>query len=60
MRNCTSHLIQQYPILISTVDIQKLLKEVDTKKASGSDNIPTWVLKHCTTEIAPILSKLFP
>ena len=47
------------PILISTVGIQELLKEVDTKKAPGPDNIPAWVLKHCATEIAPILSKLF-
>ena len=60
MRKCTGHPIQHAPILISTVDIQELLKEVDTKKASGSDTIPAWVLKHRTTEIAPILSKLFP
>ena len=43
---------------ISTVGIQELLKEVDTKKAPGPDNIPAWVLKHCATEIAPILSRL--
>ena len=47
------------PISVSTVGIQELLKEVDTKKAPGSDNIPAWVLKHCATEIAPILSRLF-
>ena len=47
------------PILISTAGIQKLLEEVDTKKASGPDNIPAWVLKHSAREIAPILSKLF-
>ena len=47
------------PISISTAGIQKLLKEVDTKKASGPDNIPAWVLKHCAREIAPIFSKLF-
>ena len=41
----------------STAGIQELLKEVDTKKAPGSDNIPAWVLKHCATEIAPILSR---
>ena len=46
------------PILISTVCIQELLKEVDTKKAPGPDNIPAWVLRHCATE-SPILSKLF-
>ena len=47
------------PISISTAGIQKLLEEVDTKKASGPDNILAWVLKHCAREIAPILSKLF-
>ena len=30
-----------------------------TQKAPGPDNIPAWVLKHCATEIAPILSRLF-
>ena len=39
--------------------IQELRKEVDTKKVPGPDNIPAWVLKHCATEIAPILSRLF-
>jgi len=43
------------PISISTDRIQELLKEIDTKKASGPDNIP-WDLKHHATEIAPILS----
>ena len=47
------------PISISTAGIQELLREVDTKKAPGPDNIPAWVLKHCATEIAPILSRLF-
>ena len=39
------------PISISTDGIQEPLKEVDTEKESGSDNIPAWVLKHCTIEI---------
>ena len=57
---CTSHPYPTMPpISISTIGIQELLKEVDTKKAPGSDNIPAWVLKHCATEIAPILSRLF-
>ena len=47
------------PISISTFGIQELLKEVDTKKAPVPDNIPAWVLKHCATEIAPILSRSF-
>ena len=47
------------PISISTVGILELLKEVDTKKAPVPDNIPAWVLKHCATEIATILSRLF-
>jgi len=44
-----------HPISISTDGIQELLMEIDTKKASGPDSIPAWVLKHCATEIAPIL-----
>jgi len=47
------------PISISNDGIQELLKEIDTKKASGPNNIPAWVLKHYVTEIAPILSGLF-
>ena len=46
------------PLSISTVGVQELLK-VDTKKASGPNNIPAWVLKHCATEIVPIASRLF-
>jgi len=47
------------PISIFTNGIQELLKEIDTKKASGTDNIPAWVLKHCATQIASILLGLF-
>ena len=57
---CTGH---PYPIMpsisIFTTGIQKLLEEVDAKKASGPDSISAWVLKHCARKIAPILSKLF-
>ena len=57
---CAGHPHPRMPsISISTDGIQELLKEIDTKKASGPDNIPSWVLKHCATEIAPILSGLF-
>ena len=52
-------IIRQCPFSISTVVIQELLKEVDTKKVPRPDNILAWVLKHCATEIAPILSRLF-
>ena len=55
---CTGHPYPTMPpISISTVGIQELLKEVDIKKAPGPDNILVWVLKHCATEIAPILSR---
>ena len=47
------------PILISTAGIKELLIQLDTNKSCGPDGIPVWVLKHCASEIAPILSGLF-
>jgi len=42
---CAGHTYPKMPpISISTDGIQELLKEIDTKKASGPDNIPAWVL----------------
>jgi len=39
--------------------IQNLLDDLDTNKATGPENVSAWVLKHCSNEIAPILSVLF-
>ena len=47
------------PIKISPPGICKLLKNLQTNKASGPDNIPNIVLKNLATEIAPSLSIIF-
>ena len=39
--------------------MEKLLKNLETKKASGPDKISNIVLKECSKELAPILSQLF-
>jgi len=38
---------------------QTLHDDLDTNKATDPANVSAWVLKHCSTEIAPILSVLF-
>ena len=39
--------------------ISKLIKELDSTKATGPDSIPVIVLKHISPELSPILAKLF-
>ena len=39
--------------------IVKLLKDLNTSKACGPDNIPTRVLKECAEEIGPFLQAIF-
>ena len=39
--------------------MEKLLKNLETMKASGPDKISNIVLKECSKELAPILSQLF-
>ena len=41
------------PLVMSTAGIYKLLKNLQTNKASGPDNIPNIVLKTLANEIAP-------
>ena len=47
------------PISLSTAGIESLLFNLDTTKASGPDHVPSYVLKHCAPEIAPILEVIF-
>ena len=43
------------PIInISTEGIETLLSKLDTNKSAGIDQIPSYILKHCAHEIAPI------
>ena len=39
--------------------VTKLLKEINTSKATGPDNIPNQVLKECADDIAPALTQIF-
>ena len=40
---------------LSTKGIKALLFNLDANKAAGPDKIPSYMLKHCTHEISPIL-----
>ena len=44
---------------VSAGQISKLIKELDSTKATGPDSIPVVVLKHLSPELSPIFAKLF-
>ena len=44
--------------VVSVKEVQKLLKDVDSKKATGYDNIPPQILKIAADELAPPLANL--
>ena len=46
-------------IKIDISGVEKLLKKLETKKASGPDNISNIVLKECSSEIAPLITHIF-
>ena len=46
-------------IKVDTSGVEKLLKNLETKKASGPDKISNIVLKECSKELAPIISHIF-
>lgn len=46
-------------IEIQVPGIEKLLQNLNPRKASGPDNISARILKDCATEIAPILTLIF-
>ena len=47
------------PLLIDQNGVEKLLKNLNSSKAAGPDNLPTQVLKNCAKQIAPILTIIF-
>ena len=46
-------------IEVSTFQVTTLLQELDCSKAPGPDNIPTVVLKKCSSALAPSITALF-
>ena len=46
-------------ISISIEGIETLLDNLDTNKFAGPDQIPSYVLKHCAHEVAPILQVIY-
>ena len=44
---------------VTAKEVSKLIKELDSSKATGPDGIPVIVLKHLSPELSPILAKLF-
>ncbi len=53
----------QYPTIndlyITTEGVHKLLARVNTKKASGPDDIPNIILKTLSSQLAPALASIF-
>ena len=53
----------QYPpmpnVTFNTKGIESLLKDLKPGKAAGPDEIPTWILKTCAEQIAPVLQVIF-
>ena len=46
-------------ITLSTEEIEALLSKLDTNKTAGPDQIPSYILKHCAHEVAPILQVIY-
>ena len=46
-------------ITFTTNGIEHLLKNLKPGKVAGPDDIPTWILKICAVQVAPILQVIF-
>ena len=44
---------------ITVEGVHKLLLNINTKKASGPDEIPNHILKSCAKELAPAIASIF-
>ena len=47
------------PLNISPQGVEKLLKDLNPRKASGPDEVPARVLHNLATEVAPALTAIF-
>ena len=43
-------------IVVTIEGVKKLLDKSNPNKATGPDQIPAWILKECSAELAPILT----
>ena len=58
--NTTKHISRSIPDLeIRSEGIEKLLKNKNTSKASGPDNIQNRILKECAKQLAPGLTSIY-
>ena len=66
--NDKGHALPDYPsktdkslnsFTVSAKEVAKLIKALDSTKATGPDSIPVVVLKNISPELSPILAKLF-
>ena len=56
----TKHISRSIPDLeIRSEGIEKLLKNINSFKASGPDNIPNRILKECAKQLAPGLTSIY-
>ena len=44
---------------VATGTIERYLRSIDASKATGSDGVPGFLLKHCATVLAPSLTRIF-
>ena len=47
------------PLTINLEGVEKLLSNIDPKKASGPDGVPSTILKYLSMELAPIITHIF-
>ena len=55
LEDVASSLRQENPPTPSIGQVKTALKQLNSKKATGSDGIPAWVLKRYCEELAPII-----
>ena len=51
--------IHEAPITITEEDVYKVLKEINTNKATGPDKISRRIVKQCTTSLLYIIHSIF-
>ncbi|KAI8519219.1 hypothetical protein Bbelb_024760 [Branchiostoma belcheri] len=64
---CVGQSLNLFPLQHCTCDVdlcsigmvKTLLKGIDPRKASGPDELPTWILKEYAEDLAPIITHLF-